>query len=105
MPPPLQSLIRASCVLLALALFAQLLRTAAAFTNGQAASLVLGQPDFTSNAAATTVSGMRQPSGVAVDPISGKLFVVEYGNNRVLRFASSAALMSGAAAEGGARSA
>jgi DNA-binding beta-propeller fold protein YncE len=100
MPPGLLSFIRAGRVLLALALFVQFLSTAAAFTNGQAASLVLGQPNFTSSAFATTASGMSIPSGVAVDPTSGKVFVVDSGNQRVLRFAAGAALVSGAAAEG-----
>jgi DNA-binding beta-propeller fold protein YncE len=100
MSPRSLSFIRAGCVLLALTLFVQLLSTVAAFTNGQAASLVLGQPNFTSNAFTTTASGMSLPYGVAVDPTSGKVFVADSGNQRVLRFASSAALVSGAAAEG-----
>jgi DNA-binding beta-propeller fold protein YncE len=100
MSPRLRSLTRTGRILLALALFAQLLHTAAAFTNGQAASLVLGQPDFTSSAFVTTASGMSLPTGVAVDPTSGKLFVADSGNHRVLRFAAGAALISGLAAEG-----
>ena len=69
MSPRWLSFIRAGCILLALVLFAQLLSTAAAFTNGQAASLVLGQPDFTSNAHATTASGMRiQPGWPSIRP-------------------------------------
>jgi hypothetical protein len=85
-------------ILLVLALFAQVVSTAA-FTNGQAASLVLGQTNFTSSTVATTASGMNQPTGLAVDPTSGKVFVVDYSNDRVLRFASGAALLAGAAAE------
>src|SRR6476469_4344861 len=95
----LRSFTRAGRILLALALFALLLSTAAAFTNGQAASLVLGQPDFTSSPQATTASRMDQPTGVAIDPTSGKVFVADCSNNRVLRFASGAALVNGAAAE------
>jgi DNA-binding beta-propeller fold protein YncE len=63
------------------------------------ATLVLGQPDFVSNATATTQTGMNQPFGVSVDPTSGKIFVAEWGNHRVLRFASVTALSNGAAAE------
>ena len=96
----LLSLIRAGRILLVFALFAQLLSTATAFTNGQPASLVLGQPDFTSKALATTASGMNYPTDLAVDPTSGKVFVADHYNHRVLRFASSAALTSGIAAEG-----
>jgi sugar lactone lactonase YvrE len=100
MSPRLLSFIRAGCVLLALVLLAQRLSTVAAFTNGQAASLVLGQPNFTSRSVPTTARGMSAPSDVAIDPTSGKVFVVDGGNSRVLRFASGAALVSGAAAEG-----
>jgi sugar lactone lactonase YvrE len=68
-------------------------------SNGQAATLVLGQPDFTSSASATTQSGMYYPSAVAVDPTTHKVFVSEEINNRVLRFASIYALRNGAKAE------
>ena len=73
----------------------------AAFTpgNGQAATLVLGQPNFTSHAVHTTQNGMNLPYAVAVDPATHKVFVAEYNNNRVLRFTSVYALKNGAAAE------
>ena len=92
--------IRSGCIVLALLL---LLTTPvlAAFTpsNGQAAKLVLGQPDFTSNAYHATQTGMNYPYGVAVDPTTHKVFVVENNNSRVLRFASVYTLTNGAAAE------
>ena len=93
---------RAGWVLLALALFIYILPSAFAFTNenGQAAVLALGQPDFTSNTPATAADRMNAPVGIAIDPTSGKLFVADYTNNRVLRFASGTALATGAAAEG-----
>lgn len=84
-------------VLCALALIGPAL---AIMTNGMAASLVLGQPDFTTNTTATSAEGMRGPFGVAVDPTTGKVFVTDTFNSRVLRFASVAALSNGAAAEG-----
>jgi sugar lactone lactonase YvrE len=68
-------------------------------SNGQAATLVLGQPNFTSGGAATTQSGMNNPYGVAVDPTTHKVFVADSDNFRVLRFASLYALTNGAAAE------
>ncbi len=68
-------------------------------SNGQAATLVLGQPDFVSSTAASTPSGFSGPRGVAVDPTSGKVFVADTKNNRVLRFASVSSLSNGAAAE------
>ncbi|MFH1368799.1 MAG: hypothetical protein ABII64_06715 [Elusimicrobiota bacterium] len=58
-------------------------------TNGQAASLVLGQPDFTSNAAATTRTGMKEPVEVSVDG-SGNVWVSDYANYRVLKFTNPA---------------
>ncbi len=63
---------------------------AAAFTTGQAADLVFGQPDFASNSAnqgganpaANTLSG---PKSVAVDS-AGRLYVADSQNFRILRF-------------------
>jgi WD40 repeat protein len=52
-------------------------------SNGQPADVVLGQPDFTSAAAATTQTGLYYPCGVIVSP-DGRLIVAEYYNNRVL---------------------
>lgn len=72
-------------------------------TNGQAASIVLGQSSavatvspFTLAAAATTASAMKAPTGVFVvpnpDPADrgnqGKLFVADTSNNRVLVWSS-----------------
>jgi sugar lactone lactonase YvrE len=55
------------------------------FTNGEAASIVLGQPSFTSRTAATSQTGMNVPEGVAVDA-SGNVWVADTYNNRVLEF-------------------
>lgn len=63
------------------------------------ASLVLGQPNFIDYTSRLTASGMNAPGGVAIDPTSGKVFVSEYDNNRVLRFASLVALSNNASAE------
>jgi len=54
--------------------------------NGQNASKVLGQADFTTATAATTQSGMNQPIGVEVDTIGDQLFVADNGNHRVLLY-------------------
>lgn len=51
-------------------------------TSGQSASLVLGQADFTSSGAATTSTGMSDPTGVLI--YAGKLLVADTTNNRVL---------------------
>ncbi|MCB1207483.1 MAG: NHL repeat-containing protein [Verrucomicrobiae bacterium] len=66
---------------------------------GPSARLVLGQADFTSNAEGSGLSGMARPSDIAVDPTTGKVFVVDYVNNRILRFAAYAGLQNGAAPE------
>ncbi|MBI1956289.1 MAG: hypothetical protein HYS38_07825 [Acidobacteria bacterium] len=46
------------------------------------ANIVLGQPDFTTSTAGTSASLMNQPVGVATDGV--RLFVADWGNNRVL---------------------
>lgn len=67
--------------------------------NTMPASGVLGQTTFTTNASGTTSSALNSPSGVAVDPTTGKLFVVDRYNNRVLRWGSSEKMSNGSAAE------
>jgi len=59
----------------------------AQWTNGQDATYVLGQADFTSKISTTSQDGMNRPYSVAVDLVNGKLYVSELNNNRVLRFA------------------
>ncbi|MGL5830613.1 MAG: beta-propeller fold lactonase family protein [Candidatus Altimarinota bacterium] len=54
----------------------------AAITDGENAVNVLGQPDFTSSAPATTQAGMNTPFGVAYDAAGQRLFVGQ-NNNRV----------------------
>ncbi len=68
-------------------------------SNDQAATLVLGQSDFTSSAPSLSQNGLDQPFDMAVDPTTGKVFVSDLGNGRVLRFDNVAALTNGAAAE------
>ena len=58
----------------------------ASITNGEDATNVLGQTDFTSSVRATTQSGLNNPYGLAFDAVANRLFVAEYGNNRVLVF-------------------
>jgi hypothetical protein len=54
------------------------------FSNGMAASLVLGQSSFTSNSPATTRTGMSWPTDVIEN--SGNIWITEGKNNRVLEF-------------------
>jgi sugar lactone lactonase YvrE len=66
-----------------------------------AAGLVLGQGNFTTGSSASppTASSLGEMSAVIVDPASGKVFVADTDNNRVLRYPDKDALANGAAAE------
>jgi sugar lactone lactonase YvrE len=93
---------RALC--LAGALLASSTLVHAQYTNGQNASVVLGQPSFTSGTinaglAGTNQSGFAAPTNIAIDNATGKIFVSDTGNNRILRFSSAASFISGSAAE------
>ena len=57
----------------------------APFSNGESASIVLGQPTFGGYIGTTTQGGMNSPAYLAFDP-SGNLWVTDQGNNRVLEF-------------------
>ena len=83
------------CLLLSASLIAQ-----SPLVNNMPASGVLGQIDFTSSTSGTTSSKLNAPSGVAVDPTTGKLFVADRYNNRVLRWSSSEKMLNGSPAEG-----
>ncbi len=88
------------CLATVVLINAGLLGTAyAQFVDGQAAVGVLGQPDFTSKASGVSASALNGPNGVAIDSTTGKLFVVDRANHRILRWSSSAALSNGSAAE------
>ncbi len=69
------------------------------WTDGQPASNVLGQPFFNTRTPGTSPTSMDLPTQVIVDPVTGKLFVADNLNNRVLRFPASASTTDGAAAE------
>jgi DNA-binding beta-propeller fold protein YncE len=58
----------------------------ATVTNGQNASNVLGQSDFTSSASGLSPSQMSYPGGLAYDDPNNRLFVADHDNNRVLVF-------------------
>lgn len=88
----------------ALSLFAiglaSILPLHAAFPESPVADLVLGAIDFDTTGGATAdAENIDYPAGVAVDPVSGKLFVSSYSQHRILRYANVDALASGAAAE------
>jgi sugar lactone lactonase YvrE len=74
--------------------FSRVLRFDAPFTNNENASLVLGQPNFTSSPGFgilnATATDMGIPGGIAVDS-SGNVWVSDQDNNRVLEFSASVA--------------
>ena len=55
------------------------------FANGMNASLVLGQPNFTTNTSATSQNGTGNAEGIGFDS-SGNLYVADYVNDRTLQF-------------------
>ena len=71
-----------------------------ALANGAAAERVFGQPNMNSGGPACTASGFDGPTGIALDN-SGRLWVPNYNQNRILRFDNaSAANTDGVAANG-----
>ena len=71
--------------------------SAAKMINGSAAEAVLGQPDFTSVSSGTSSTKMSRPYGICVDG-SGRLWVADLSNNRVLRFDNASTIASGSPA-------
>ncbi|MFT3814844.1 MAG: IPTL-CTERM sorting domain-containing protein [Acidovorax sp.] len=69
------------------------------WVNGQAATVVLGQDDFTTSGSGTTAARFSHPTGVCADALTGKLFVVDSTNSRVLRFSSGQSTTIGGQAE------
>lgn len=67
--------------------------------TGGNAELVLGQPDFDSTGSSAAATHVADPQGVCVDPDTGKVFVADHFNHRVLRYASANTLMNGDPAE------
>jgi sugar lactone lactonase YvrE len=66
------------------------------FQTFQAADVVLGQPDFTTIAATSGQPNRFNLSySAAMDPTTSKVFVADFGNNRILRFSNAAAAQSG----------
>ncbi len=70
--------------------------------NGPAAITVLGQPDYNSGsinrglgASLTAADALYFPEDIAIDPTTGKIFVLDTWNSRILRFASATALKDG----------
>ncbi len=72
----------------------------AGLKTNQPALSVLGKPNFSNVAAdGPTATEVSQVEGVAIDPVTNKLFVADDGNHRILRFGTVSAYRTGAAAE------
>jgi sugar lactone lactonase YvrE len=66
------------------------------FVSGQTADVVLGQPDFiTGTAVPANPNRLVNPIAAAMDPATGKVFVADEGKNRILRYSSAAAALTG----------
>lgn len=70
----------------------------ASISDGEAATHVLGQADFTSNSSGTTAVTLNDPSGIAFDSSKSRLYVSDSGNNRVLIYEDVDAISNGSAA-------
>lgn len=70
-------------------------------TNFPVADLVLGRPNFTSGDATNppTAATLSESSAIVIDPASGKVFVADTENSRVLRYPDKDTLTNGASAE------
>jgi DNA-binding beta-propeller fold protein YncE len=55
-------------------------------SNSEAASYVLGQPDFSTSTSNSNQAGMNTPDGVVYDASSTRLFVGDTGNSRIMVF-------------------
>ncbi len=76
--------------------------SAASKANGASADLVLGQADFTSGSSnrggAAAANTLSLPYGVVID-VRGNLWVVDMGNNRILRYDNPMSKANGADAD------
>ncbi|GMU90292.1 MAG: hypothetical protein AMXMBFR49_24970 [Chlorobiota bacterium] len=71
----------------------------AQFVNGPAAEGVLGQLDYITLTGGTAINKFNGPNGVFFDNRTGKIWVADRGNHRVLRFSSVNAYVNGSDAE------
>ncbi|MBK8655774.1 MAG: T9SS type A sorting domain-containing protein [Haliscomenobacter sp.] len=86
-------------LLFALWCFSALFVQAQHLVNTPTAVGILGQSDFVSKVSGKGANRFNGPNGVTVDPVSGKVFIADRGNHRVLRWTSMAALSNGSSAE------
>lgn len=70
----------------------------AAWTNGQAAVTVLGEPDFSTITGGVTATALAGPAATCLDPTTGALWVSDYNSNRILMWSATDKLVDGSAA-------
>ena len=58
----------------------------AQWTNGQNATFVIGQPDFTTQGANVTINGLDDPESIAIDKVNNKLYVADGDDNLIKRY-------------------
>src|SRR5256885_1254933 len=83
-PKTLKTIVMVSSFLV-IGLFFFGLHSASAFTNNEAATVVIGHASFTQGGSGTNDTAFSAPKGIAFDS-SGNLWVADDGNNRVLMF-------------------
>ena len=59
----------------------------APFSTGEAATVVVGEPDFVTSTRDTNSTTLNLPTGISFDP-SGNLWVADWGNSRLVKYAS-----------------
>lgn len=64
-------------------------------TNGMNASYVLGQANFIGNGQTTTQSSLVEPLDVKYDSVNSRLFVSDFGNNRIMVYTSTGTITNG----------
>ncbi|MCK9282067.1 MAG: GDSL-type esterase/lipase family protein [Melioribacteraceae bacterium] len=92
-------LVRVKTILLAILFLMVTIPVTGQVKDYQEASGVLGQTDFVSKVAGTSATTLNGPNGVGIDPVTGKIFVVDRSNHRILRWSTSDAMVNGSAAE------
>ena len=63
------------------------------------ADSVLGQPGFTTNTSGATATNLSDPSGMVIDPKTGRLYVADALNNRILSWPSASGFANDDAAD------
>jgi len=69
------------------------------WVNGQAADLAFGQNSLSGTSQGNGLSQLFVPTSIVVSTVTGKVFIADYGNNRILRFGNHVSYTNGDAAE------